>query len=198
IAFSPTGGSIMSRADEGRLIHLAKRREREKEDIEQQKRKLEEDLAKTLNNDIDTKFTANYDALEETIKSKTIGLVTLEQMRDQQKNAVTERVKEVAQAAGESKKKDEKKQDDGKVTTKEAKKKPLSFAFDDEEEEDGEPIVIPKKELTQFAKENFECVYNLAAVLTKEDIERCYSLRQTPESDLLRVAIKSYRTPQKK
>ncbi|GMS79213.1 hypothetical protein PENTCL1PPCAC_1388, partial [Pristionchus entomophagus] len=53
-------------------------------------------------------------------------------------------------------------------------------------------------ELTQFAKENFECVYNLAAVLTKEDIERCYSLRQTPESDLLRVAIKSYRTPQKK
>lgn len=41
-----------------------------------------------VNNDIDTKFTANYDALEETIKSNTIGLVTLEQMRDQQKNAV--------------------------------------------------------------------------------------------------------------
>ncbi|GMR57967.1 hypothetical protein PMAYCL1PPCAC_28162, partial [Pristionchus mayeri] len=138
---------VMSRADEGRLIHLAKRREREKEDIEQQKRKLEEDLAKTLKGDIDTKFTANYDALEETIKSRTIGLVTLDQMRDQQKNAVTERVKEVAQAAGESKRKDGKKQDDSKTETKQTVKKPLSFAFDDEEEEDGEPIVIPKKRL---------------------------------------------------
>ncbi|GMT09467.1 hypothetical protein PFISCL1PPCAC_764, partial [Pristionchus fissidentatus] len=53
-------------------------------------------------------------------------------------------------------------------------------------------------ELTQFAKDNFECVYNLAAVLTKEDIERCYALRQTTESDLLRASIKSFRTPQKK
>ncbi|GMR57968.1 hypothetical protein PMAYCL1PPCAC_28163, partial [Pristionchus mayeri] len=52
-------------------------------------------------------------------------------------------------------------------------------------------------ELTQFARDNL-CVYNLAAVMTKEDIERCYSLRQTPESDLLRAAIKSFRTPPKK
>lgn len=97
---------------------------------------------------MDTKFTANYDALEETIKSNTVGLVTLEQMRDQQRNAIHERVKEVAQAAGESSKKDERKTDDGKVTAREAVKKPLSFAFDDEDEdEDGEPIVIPKKRL---------------------------------------------------
>lgn len=38
----------MSRADEGRLIHLAKKREREKEDIEQQLRKLEEDKEKCM------------------------------------------------------------------------------------------------------------------------------------------------------
>eukprot|EP00080_Pristionchus_pacificus_P012029 PDM72049.1 hydrolase [Pristionchus pacificus] len=138
---------IMSRADEGRLIHLAKRRERAKEDIELQKQKLEEERAKTLNNDIDTKFTANYDALEETIKSRTVGLVTLEEMRDQQRNAVHQRVHEVAQAAGETTKKDEKKQDEGKATKREIVKKPLSFAFDDDEEEDGEPIVIPKKRL---------------------------------------------------
>ncbi|GMT09466.1 hypothetical protein PFISCL1PPCAC_763, partial [Pristionchus fissidentatus] len=138
---------IMSRADEGRLIHLAKRREREKEDIEMQKKKLEDEIAKTLNNQIDTKFTANYDALEETIKSRTIGLVTLDQMRENQKNAVTEREKEVAHSVGESKKK-EKRQGDNKASTSEtASKRPLSFAFEDEEEDDGEPIIIPKKRL---------------------------------------------------
>lgn len=38
----------MSAADFGRLIHLSKRRERAKEDVEQQKQKLEEEKNKRM------------------------------------------------------------------------------------------------------------------------------------------------------
>lgn len=36
----------MSRADAGRLIHLAKKRERAKEDAEQQRKRIEEEATK--------------------------------------------------------------------------------------------------------------------------------------------------------
>ncbi|MFH4980304.1 hypothetical protein AB6A40_007013 [Gnathostoma spinigerum] len=77
----------MSKADAGRLIHIAKRRERAKEAIEQRRKKIEEET-NSLKSDISTKFTANYDAVEETLKSNTVGLVTLDEMREKQKDVV--------------------------------------------------------------------------------------------------------------
>ncbi|KHJ94589.1 hypothetical protein OESDEN_05479 [Oesophagostomum dentatum] len=80
----------MSRADAGRLIHLSKKRERAKEDMEQQLKKMEEESSK-LAAGISSKFTANYDAVEENLKSKTVGLVTLDEMREKQKDVVNDR-----------------------------------------------------------------------------------------------------------
>jgi protein FAM50 len=62
-------GSI---ADAGRLIHIAKRRERHKEDIEKQKQKIQaENMAQVQN--IGSKFQAHYDAIEQQLKSSTVG-----------------------------------------------------------------------------------------------------------------------------
>ncbi|VDO73985.1 unnamed protein product [Heligmosomoides polygyrus] len=75
----------MSRADAGRLIHLSKKRERAKEDMEQQLKRMEEESTKRAAG-INSKFTANYDAVEEHLKTKTVGLVTLDEMREKQKD----------------------------------------------------------------------------------------------------------------
>ncbi|EFO12289.1 hypothetical protein LOAG_16244 [Loa loa] len=80
----------MSKADEGRLIHIAKKRERAKEAIEQRRRKLEEET-KSLKSGITTKFTANYDAIEDSLKTSTVGLVTLDEMREKQRDVVEAR-----------------------------------------------------------------------------------------------------------
>lgn len=94
----------MSHADAGRLIHLSKKREREKEDIEQRKKQVEDEAKKregiisTFSRmvefseaNIGSKFTANYDAVEEHLKSATVGLVTLDDMRELQKDVVVDR-----------------------------------------------------------------------------------------------------------
>ncbi|VDN54802.1 unnamed protein product [Dracunculus medinensis] len=75
----------MSKADEGRLIHIAKKRERAKEAIEQRRRKIELET-KNLKSGMKAKFTANYDTVEECMKSATVGLVTLDEMREKQKD----------------------------------------------------------------------------------------------------------------
>ncbi|KAK6056816.1 hypothetical protein COOONC_05674 [Cooperia oncophora] len=91
----------MSRADAGRLIHLSKKRERAKEDMEQQLKKMEEESSRRAAG-ISSKFTANYDAVEEHLKTKTVGLVTLDEMREKQKDVVHDREETVVR--GESSK----------------------------------------------------------------------------------------------
>jgi len=73
----------MSNADAGRIIHIAKRRERAKEDIESQRLKLEKEQ-KSLSASISTKFTPNIDEVEAKFKSGTVGLVTLDEMKQKQ------------------------------------------------------------------------------------------------------------------
>ncbi|PIO68168.1 XAP5 protein [Teladorsagia circumcincta] len=91
----------MSRADAGRLIHLSKKRERAKEDMEQQLKRMEEESSKRAAG-ISSKFTANYDAVEEHLKTKTVGLVTLDEMREKQKDVINDREETVVR--GESSK----------------------------------------------------------------------------------------------
>uniref|UniRef100_A0A915LXD8 Protein FAM50 homolog n=1 Tax=Meloidogyne javanica TaxID=6303 RepID=A0A915LXD8_MELJA len=71
---------MMSQADSGRIIHLEKRRERAKEDIEKQRLKLEEEK-KSFAAGISSKFTTNVDQIEEKFKASTVGLVTLDEKR---------------------------------------------------------------------------------------------------------------------
>lgn len=62
-------GSI---ADAGRLLHLAKRRERHKEDIEKQRKKIKEETSGMVTN-IGEKFKTHYDAIEQHLKANTVG-----------------------------------------------------------------------------------------------------------------------------
>merc|ERR1711862_660653 len=76
-------------ASEGqRAMHLQKKREREQEEMEIKKRKLANEL-KVEN--MESKFSAHYDAVETNLKTSTVGLLTVAEMKNRQENAVKER-----------------------------------------------------------------------------------------------------------
>lgn len=65
-------------SEAGRAMQLKKKREKALEELEHRKRKIEEELK--LSN-IENKFATHYDAVEQQLKSSTIGLVTLTEMK---------------------------------------------------------------------------------------------------------------------
>nr|CAD7577299.1 unnamed protein product [Timema californicum] len=126
-------------SEAGRAMHLMKKREKAQQEIEFRKKKIEEDLK--ISN-IENKFAAHYDAVEQQLKSSTIGLVTLDEMKAKQENIVKERERKLAQ------KQLEKEQEklrilEAKQAEKNRQKKQiqaLSFTIDEDEQdsEDGE------------------------------------------------------------
>lgn len=130
-------------AKEGaRAMALMKKREKMKADIEAAKNKISE---KHKIADISNKFSSHYDVVEQQLKSSTIGLVTLDEMKAKREDLVREHEKQLAaklkseEPEGESKKKKQKKIK-GKTSSA------LSFNLDDEEvDEDSEPVVPLKK-----------------------------------------------------
>lgn len=76
-----------------RAMHIMRKRERAREELELKKRKVEEDVKLST---IDDKFATYHDSIESQLKSSTVGLVTLEQMRKKQESAVKERQKQLA------------------------------------------------------------------------------------------------------
>ncbi|XP_020831276.1 protein FAM50A isoform X5 [Phascolarctos cinereus] len=121
-----------------RAIHLMKKRKKQREQMEQMKQKItEENITKS---NIDKKFSAYYDAVEAELKSSTVGLVTLNDMKAKQEALVKEREKQLA-------KKEQSKQLHlklEKLPEKEHKKEEkwkmsnLSFTLDEEEEPEEE------------------------------------------------------------
>lgn len=79
-------------SEAGRAEKLLKKREKEQQELEIRKKKIEKDL----NVSIENKFFTHYDAVEQQIKSSTIGLVTLDEMKAKQENIVKEREKKLA------------------------------------------------------------------------------------------------------
>lgn len=65
-------------SEAGRAMQLQKKREKALEELEHRKKKIEEELK--LSN-IESKFATHYDAVEQQLKSSTIGLVTLDEMK---------------------------------------------------------------------------------------------------------------------
>ncbi|KAM7439422.1 Protein fam50a [Porites harrisoni] len=130
-------------AKEGaRAMALMKKREKMKADIEAAKNKISE---KHKIADISNKFSSHYDVVEQQLKSSTIGLVTLDEMKAKREDLVREHEKQLAaklkseEPEGESKKKKQKKI---KAKTSSA----LSFNLEEEEvDEDSEPVVPLKK-----------------------------------------------------
>jgi protein FAM50 len=81
-------------SEAGRAIQLIKKREKEQQELELRKKKIEKDNLKVAN--IENKFATHYDAVEAQLKSSTVGLVTLDEMKAKQQDIVREREKKLA------------------------------------------------------------------------------------------------------
>ncbi|CAH1967668.1 unnamed protein product [Acanthoscelides obtectus] len=140
-------------SEAGRAMQLMKKREKEMQDMEIRKKKIEEDLK--LNN-IETKFATHYDAVEQQLKTSTIGLVTLDEMKAKQENIVKEREKKLAQKQAE-KEREKQRQLEAKQAEKNKQKKQiqaLSFSLDEDEADgdDDDHSVNERKEIATFKR----------------------------------------------
>ncbi|XP_037375088.1 protein FAM50B [Talpa occidentalis] len=78
----------------GRAMHLIKKREQQKEQMAVLKQRIaEETITKSK---VDKKFSAHYDAVEAELKSSTVGLVTLNDMKAKQEALLKEREMQLA------------------------------------------------------------------------------------------------------
>ncbi|XP_022249778.1 LOW QUALITY PROTEIN: protein FAM50 homolog [Limulus polyphemus] len=154
-------------SEAGRAMQLKKKREKALEELEHQKKKIEEELK--LSN-IGNKFASHYDAVEQQLKSSTIGLVTLDQMRARQEDVVKERERQLAQ---KQKEKEFLRQQEieAKRRKKEQQKRQiasLSFKIDENEEEDDE-------------EEEEESIDDHVQILTDEDSQESKTNDETDE-----------------
>ncbi|XP_072748939.1 protein FAM50 homolog [Anoplolepis gracilipes] len=120
-------------SEAGRAMQLMKKREIAQQEIELRKKKIEDDLK--IHN-IENKFATHYNAVEQQLKTSTIGLVTLNEMKAKQENIVKERERKLAQKEREKEQEKEK-----ALAAKQAEKnkqkrqiQALSFNLDEEEE----------------------------------------------------------------
>lgn len=124
-----------------------KKRQKEQEEIETRKRKIEDELKI---GSIQNKFASHYDAVEQQLKSNTIGLVTLDEMKAKQEDVIKKRqlqlAKKDAQARLIEKEKERKK--------KKEQQKIASLSFDPDEEEEVEEEEVEEEE--EIPKEEVE------------------------------------------
>ncbi|KAK3586838.1 hypothetical protein CHS0354_034876 [Potamilus streckersoni] len=117
----------------GRAMNLMKKRQKEQEEMEVKKKKIEEELKI---GSIQNKFATHYDAIEQQLKSNTIGLVTLNEMKAKQEDVIKAREKQLAKKDAEArlieKQKEDKKQSDRMKIAN------LTFTLDEEEVDDNE------------------------------------------------------------
>jgi len=123
---------------------MQKRRDKAKAQMEEIKSKIVNE--NQIKSNISNKFSAHYDAVEAQLKSSTVGLLTLSEMKEKQESLIQEREKQIvtsAEARLKEKKEAKKKQ------KRQKNKSTLSFAFDEDEEEEGEEreeeLILAKK-----------------------------------------------------
>ncbi|XP_057269492.1 protein FAM50A, partial [Pezoporus wallicus] len=128
-------------SEAGRALQLMKKRERQREHMEQLRQRIAEE--NIMKSNIDKKFSAHYDAVEAELKSSTVGLVTLNDMKAKQEALVKEREKQLAkrEQSRELQRKLERQRE--RERKQEAKRKICSLSFsleepDEEEEEEEE------------------------------------------------------------
>ncbi|XP_012526418.1 protein FAM50 homolog [Monomorium pharaonis] len=121
-------------SEAGRAMQLMKKREIAQQEIELRKKKIEDDLK--IHN-IENKFATHYNAVEQQLKTSTIGLVTLNEMKAKQENIVKERERKLAQKEREKEQEKER-----ALAAKQAEKnkqkrqiQALSFNLDEDEAE---------------------------------------------------------------
>ncbi|XP_063289249.1 protein FAM50A [Pelobates fuscus] len=123
-------------SEAGRAMQLMKKREKQREQLEQLKQKIAEENVVKAN--INKKFSAHYDAVEAELKSSTVGLVTLNDMKAKQEALVKEREKQLAKKEQfkDLQLKLEKQRE--RERKKEQKRKIASLSFNLEEDEEDE------------------------------------------------------------
>ena len=138
-----------------RVMHLQKKREREQEELEIRKKKLADELAVGK---MDAKFSAHYDAVENDLKSATVGLLTIAEMKSKQEIAVKEREMILARKSKEQQKqiRKEEREKEKKKQKQNQQIKTLSFKLDDEEEDNedddddsGQEMEVKRKKYVQ-------------------------------------------------
>lgn len=132
-------------SEAGRAMNLMKKREQSHQDLELKKKKIEDDLK--IHN-IESKFATHYNAVEQQLKTSTIGLVTLNEMRAKQENIVKERERKLAQKEREKEQEKER-----ALAAKQAEKnkqkkqiQTLSFNLDEDENIDSPDLHCDKLE----------------------------------------------------
>ncbi|KAF7240087.1 Protein FAM50A [Varanus komodoensis] len=131
-------------SEAGRALQLMKKRERQREHMEQMRQRIAEihSQENIMKSNIDKKFSAHYDAVEAELKSSTVGLVTLNDMKAKQEALVKEREKQLAkkEQSKELQLKLERMRERERKQEQKRKISSLSFTLEEEEEEedDGE------------------------------------------------------------
>ncbi|KFO33750.1 protein FAM50B [Fukomys damarensis] len=127
-----------SMREAGRAMHLIKKREKQKAQMEVLKQRIAEETI--IKSKVDKKFSAHYDAVEAELKSSTVGLVTLNDMKAKQEALLREREKQLAQRKQLEEHKLQLEMRREKERRREHKRKiaNLSFSLDELDGDDGE------------------------------------------------------------
>jgi protein FAM50 len=134
--------------DQMRADQLVKRRQQEHEQMEIKKRKIEEENRMQA---IEEKFKAHYDAVEQMLKTDTVGLISLDEMKKKQEEIIRAREQQLAREK-EAKLSESmrNKHNDRKDTGAHQRPNKLSFADEwEEEEEDNNNEPVIKKQATK-------------------------------------------------
>ncbi|XP_004387616.1 protein FAM50B [Trichechus manatus latirostris] len=121
----------------GRAMHLIRKREKQKEQMEVLKQRIaQETITKSK---VDRMFSAHYDAVEAELKSSTVGLVTLNDMKAKQESLLKEREMQLAKKEQLEERRLQLETLREKARRHEQKRKisSLSFSMEEVEEEEG-------------------------------------------------------------
>lgn len=158
-------------SEAGRAMQLMKKRELAQQEIEYRKKKIEEEL-KVYN--IEKKFATHYDAVEQQLKSSTIGLVTLDEMKAKQEDIVREREKKLAQKLAEKDREKLRILEEKQAEKNKQKNQIQALSFNlDEDEEDDNDSDEEKQEVEQSWKRETD----------ESDVIPKKKIRKNPEVD---------------
>ena len=141
-----------------RAMQLQKRRIQQQEDLTIKKKKIEEESRMTS---IDNKFKAHYDAVEQLLKTDTIGLVTLEDMKKKRELIIQQREQQLAKERNAKLEEEQERKEKKERQKNEIQK--LSFAKEWDEEED---------EIEEENEENKESNSNQVKSENKEEDDK--------------------------
>ncbi|XP_040839908.1 protein FAM50B-like [Ochotona curzoniae] len=121
----------------GRAMHLIKKREKQKAQMQVLKQRIAEETI--LKSKVDKKFSAHYDAVEAELKSSTVGLVTLNDMKARQEALLREREVQLArrEQLEERRQQLELQREKERKRARQRQIRGLSFSFNDFDDGDG-------------------------------------------------------------